>query len=102
VIKGIVGRQLFSPSSSGKGIVATDENTDVLVGCQEPVIAQSHCQLHSIVGFERVALCQVCRSLKVLCYQGYDPIAMDKLTDKTPVGTISCCFPNSTNALDDG
>ena len=47
VIKGVIGRKLFSPSSCEKGIVATDENTGVLVDCQETVIAQGHSQLQA-------------------------------------------------------
>jgi hypothetical protein len=90
VLKGVVGRQLFSPSSSEKGIVATDEDAGVLVASQEPVVAQGHCQLHSIVGSERVVLCQTCRSLKVLCYQGYDCIALDKLAKR--IGKINGIF----------
>jgi hypothetical protein len=35
VIKGVIDRKLFSPSSCEKDIVATDENTGVLVDCQE-------------------------------------------------------------------
>jgi hypothetical protein len=66
VVERVIGGESLGLSGVEEGVVATDEGEGELVSSQNPAVSQGDGQLHSVVGFEGMALGQVGRRVEIL------------------------------------
>ena len=100
MIEGIIGRQTFCLGSSEERVITAYEGDGVLIARQELAVTQGDCQLYSIIGLQRMSLCQMCCAFKIARGQRDDRIAMDELTVKTAICTLPFGPLDPTHALD--
>lgn len=66
MVEGVVNGQALGLGSSQQSAIATDESEHQFVNSQNPAVAQSDSQLHSVVGFEGMSSRQACSGEEVI------------------------------------
>ena len=87
MLEGVSGGKSFVLSSREESLIATNE--DERISGQEIMIPYRYCQLHGVIGFQRMALGEGRRCLKIARCQGNDCLTMDKLSSEASVFSIS-------------
>jgi hypothetical protein len=85
MVKRVVGRQARGPGKSHQSIICTDKSQRRLVGAHQLLISQpGSCQVHGVVGSQRVLKCKVPGSADRRRAEGQNVIAIGHIVVEQP------------------
>ncbi len=96
MVKGVFGRQAFSPSCGQKRRIPADKSQGETQKGEDPSISQSHRHMNGIISFQGMLTCQSRSGKKILTGYSYQIIAPMNIIHKLikdPVPHLSSNSP---------
>ena len=91
MIERVVGEQTFCLCGFDQRVIATDKRRRHAMSDHDLIVAQSHCQLHGIVGFEGMSASQECSRKEIIALRAHQFITPSYVIHEL----VECAFPRN-------